>query len=105
MANHPPQQLEALDTLLEKADLQGYLTTGDIMEAFSWDGDDDERLLELFGLLHRQGVEIVIEEEVEGEPDLTKLENSPLEFNSATLESAFLPNLEISPPMTVWGYI
>ena len=51
-----PQKQEALDTLLEKADLQGYLTTGDIMEVFPWDGEDDDRLLELFGLLHRQGI-------------------------------------------------
>jgi len=56
MESHQPQKLEALDTLLEKADLQGYLTTGDIMEVFPWDGGDDERLLELFGFLHYQGV-------------------------------------------------
>ena len=40
--NPHPQELEALDTLLEKADLQGYLTTGDILEVFPWDGEDDE---------------------------------------------------------------
>jgi RNA polymerase primary sigma factor len=94
MANHQPHQLEALETLLEKADLQGYLTTGDIMEVFPWDGDDDERLLELFGLLHRQGVEIVLEEETEPEPDLAKLETSPLDLGSSSLDSALLPNLE-----------
>ena len=94
MSNHQPQQLEALDTLLEKADLQGYLTTGDIMEVFPWDGDDDERLLELFGLLHRQGVEIVIEEEAETEPDLSKLETSALDFNASPLDNALLSNLE-----------
>src|SRR4030066_74941 len=94
MANHQPGESEALDTLLEKADLQGYLTTGDIMEVFPWDGEDDERLLELFGMLHRQGVEIVIEEEPDPEPDLSKLETSPLDFNSSSLETALLPNLE-----------
>jgi RNA polymerase primary sigma factor len=94
MANHEPQQFEALDTLLEKADLQGYLTTGDIMEVFPWDGDDDERLLELFGMLHRQGVEIVIEEEVESEPDLSKLEAISLDLNSSPLETVLMPNLE-----------
>ncbi len=94
MANHQPHQLEALETLLEKADLQGYLTTGDIMEVFPWDGDDDERLLELFGLLHRQGVEIVLEEEAEPEPDLAKLEISPLDLGSSSMDSALLPNLE-----------
>jgi RNA polymerase primary sigma factor len=94
MSNQNPQQFEALDVLLEKADLQGYLTTGDIMEVFPWDGDDDERLLELFGILHRQGVEIVIEEEADSEPDLSKLEGSPLDFNPSGLESSLLPSLE-----------
>jgi RNA polymerase primary sigma factor len=94
MSNQNPQQFEALNVLLEKADLQGYLTTGDIMEVFPWDGDDDERLLELFGILHRQGVEIVIEEEADSEPDLSKLEGSPLDFNPSGLESSLLPSLE-----------
>ena len=89
-----PQKIEALDTLLEKADVQGYLTTGDILEVFPWDGEDDDRLLELFGLLHRQGVEIVIEEDAEPEADLSKLESSPLDFNPAALETSLLPNLE-----------
>ena len=34
-----PHKIEALDTLLEKADVQGYLTTGDILEVFPWDGE------------------------------------------------------------------
>ncbi|MFZ0533247.1 MAG: sigma-70 family RNA polymerase sigma factor [Anaerolineales bacterium] len=93
-SNNQPQKFEALDTLLEKADVQGYLTTGDIWEVFPWDGEDDERLLELFGLLHRQGVEIILEEDSEPEPDLSKLDNSPLDFNSSGLETALLPNLE-----------
>ena len=60
MGNHQPQELETLDTLLEKADLQGYLTTGDIVEVFPWDGEDDERLLELFGMLHRQVMKLLL---------------------------------------------
>jgi RNA polymerase primary sigma factor len=94
MESHQPQKLEALDTLLEKADLQGYLTTGDIMEVFPWDGEDDERLLELFGFLHHQGVEIVLEEETEPEPDISKLETTPLDFTSAVMDTGMLPNLE-----------
>ncbi|HSB66365.1 MAG TPA: sigma-70 family RNA polymerase sigma factor [Anaerolineales bacterium] len=89
-----PQKQEALDTLLEKADLQGYLTTGDILEVFPWDGEDDERLLELFGLLHRQGIEIVIEEDSEPEPDLSKMDQAGLDFNATALDNALLPNLE-----------
>ena len=92
--NPQPQKREALDTLLEKADVQGYLTTGDIMEVFPWDGEDDERLLELFGFLHHQGIEIVIEEEAEPEPDLTKLDVSTLDFNPASLDTVLMPNLE-----------
>jgi RNA polymerase primary sigma factor len=92
--NPQPQKQEALDTLLEKADLQGYLTTGDILEVFPWDGEDDERLLELFGLLHRQGIEIVIEEEAEPEPDLAKLDPAGLDFNASSLDTALLPGLE-----------
>jgi RNA polymerase primary sigma factor len=94
MESHQPQKLEALDTLLEKADLQGYLTTGDILEVFPWDGEDDERLLELFGLLHHQGVEIVLEEETEPEPDISKLETTSLDFTSAVMDNSLLPNLE-----------
>ena len=94
MEKHELQRFEALETLLEKADLQGYLTTGDIMEVFPWEGEDDERLLNLFGLLHRQGVEIVIEEEGEAEADLGKLEGSAMEFNSTAPESSLMPSLE-----------
>ncbi len=94
MSNQNPQQFAGLDVLLEKADLQGYLTTGDIMEVFPWDGEDDERLLELFGTLHRQGVEIVIEEEAESEPDLSKLDGSSMDYSSSGLESSLLPGLE-----------
>lgn len=92
--NPQPQKQEALDTLLEKADVQGYLTTGDILEVFPWDGEDDERLLELFGLLHRQGIEIVIEEEAESEPDLSKLDPAALDYNSTSLDNHLLPGLE-----------
>jgi RNA polymerase primary sigma factor len=89
-----PQKVEALETLLEKADVQGYLTTGDILDVFPWDGEDDERLLELFGLLHRKGVEIVLEEETEPEPDFSKLETSSMEINASMLDGQILPNLE-----------
>ncbi len=94
MSSPHPQPAEAIDTLLEKADLQGYLTTGDIMEALPSDGEEDERLLELFAILHRQGVEIVIEEDAELEPDISKLEASSMDFNPSTLETSLLPNLE-----------
>jgi RNA polymerase primary sigma factor len=89
-----PQKVEALETLLEKADVQGYLTTGDILDVFPWDGDDDDRLVELFGILHRKGVEIILEEEADPEPDFSKLENSSMDLNASGLEAPVLPNLE-----------
>jgi RNA polymerase primary sigma factor len=46
-----------LGNLLEKADLQGYLTPEDIIEVYP--EDDDELLDKLFGTLHRRGVEII----------------------------------------------
>jgi RNA polymerase primary sigma factor len=92
--NPQPQGQEAINTLLEKADLQGYLTAGDILDVFPWDGEDDERLLELFSLLHRQGIEIVIEEEAESEPDLSKLDTTGLEITATGLDTVLLPSLE-----------
>lgn len=89
-----PQKVEALETLLEKADVQGYLTTGDILDVFPWDGEDDDRLVELFGILHRKGVEIVLEEEADPEPDFSKLENSSMDLNASGLDAPVLPTLE-----------
>ena len=64
---------QVLGSLLEKADLQGYLTPEDIIEVYPED-DDDELLDKLFGTLHRRGVEIITDKmdfdrtaELEGE--------------------------------------
>jgi RNA polymerase primary sigma factor len=92
--NPQPQNHEALDTLLEKADVQGYLTAGDILEIFPWDGEDDERLLELFNLLHHQGIEIVLEDDTEAEPDLAKIDTASLDLAGSSLDVNLLPNLE-----------
>jgi RNA polymerase primary sigma factor len=92
--NPQPQKVEVLETLLEKADVQGYLTTGDILEVVPWDGEDDEHLIELFGILHRKGVEIVLEEEAEAEQDFSKLENASLDLNASVLDAPVLSNLE-----------
>jgi len=45
--------------LLEKAGIQGHLTTDDLMEAFPDANKDQERLTFLLGALRRRGVEIV----------------------------------------------
>ena len=61
--NRRVQNGEILGSLLEKADLQGFLTPEDVLEAFPSESDDDELIASLFLALRRQGVEIVTEEE------------------------------------------
>ena len=56
----------ALDILLEKAGVQGYLTTDDLMEVFPDAGRDAERLSVLLLALRRRGVEIVDSEQEPG---------------------------------------
>jgi RNA polymerase primary sigma factor len=52
---------KVLGSLLEKADLQGYLTSEDILEVHPWGEDGEENLKEILKNLRGQGVEIVIE--------------------------------------------
>ena len=85
---------EVLGSLLEKADLQGYLTSEDIVVAFPWDGDDDERMLELFALLRRRGIEILIEEDIELEPYPVRLELCAADLAAPSLEAGFMVSLE-----------
>lgn len=58
---------EALDTLIEKAGVQGYLTTVEVAELFSWVDDYDEDLNDLLLALQGQGVEVIEGESGEGE--------------------------------------
>jgi len=85
---------QVLGTLLEKADLQGYLTSEDIAVAFPWDEDDEERLLELFALLRRRGIEILLEEELEAEPDTSHVEYSANTLAAPSIEAGFFASLE-----------
>jgi len=85
---------QALGSLLEKADTQGYLTSEDIAVAFPWEGEDEERLLELFALLRRRGIEILLEEEVELEPDPARLEMSVADLAAPPIETGFFSTLE-----------
>ncbi len=94
-----PPKTEVLGTLLEKADLQGYLTTEDILEAFSWnsENEDDEQMLNLFELLRRRGIEVLVGED-EPEPGL--------EAETSLHDSEIFPNLEhISPDDSVGLYL
>lgn len=76
---------EALGALLEKAEIQGYLTVEDISEIYPWGQADEERLNDVISFLHRQGVEIadeLTETSLAGDAD-----GSSLDINSnITLE-------------------
>ena len=56
---------EILSMLLEKADIQGYITTEDLMEVYPNASDDRERLEAILGTLRRRGVDILDPEDVE----------------------------------------
>lgn len=69
---------ETLTALLEKADIQGYLTPEDITDVYAWGEEDDERINDLMAILRQQGVEIsddTIELNVDGD--------GVVEFNSS----------------------
>ena len=93
MAHPQPtsHKFDGLSTLLDKADLQGYLTTNDILDLVPWEGD--ERLAELLILLRHRGVEILAEEDPEQEPDPSRLETSGIEIDDS-LDPTVLSNLE-----------
>ncbi len=65
---------EVLSVLLEKAGVQGYLTTDDLMEAAP--DFDTERLSVILSVLRRRGVDIL---DAEGDYDLPADETMPLE--------------------------
>ncbi len=66
---------EVLTTLLEKAGVQGYLTTDDLMEAAP--EVDSERLSVILTVLRRRGVDVY---DPEGEDDSSSDETTPPEF-------------------------
>jgi RNA polymerase primary sigma factor len=53
------QRQLALDLLMEKAGIQGYLTTDDLMEVFPDSARDQKKLGALLGILHQRGLEVV----------------------------------------------
>ncbi len=56
------ENLEGLKMLLEKADIQGYLTTEDLIEVYPDVSKDAERLSAILVALRRRGVDILDEE-------------------------------------------
>ena len=57
--DHPHSKTASLDLLLEKAGIQGYLTTEDLMDIYPEVNRDAERLGKLLAALRREGVDIV----------------------------------------------
>ena len=64
---------EILGMLLEKADVQGYLTTDDLMEVYPDVSEDAERLQAIMGALRRRGVDIFDQDEPSEEDDGERL--------------------------------
>ncbi|MBI4928539.1 MAG: sigma-70 family RNA polymerase sigma factor [Anaerolineae bacterium] len=71
---------EILSLLLEKADVQGYLTTEDLMEVYPNVSEDHERFDAILIALRRRGVDILDHDDAESPFDDLD-ENSPEEFN------------------------
>jgi RNA polymerase primary sigma factor len=65
MVARPKRHQVALETLLEKAGVQGFLTTDDLSEAFPNITRDAERLTVLLAALRRRGVDVLDSEEEE----------------------------------------
>lgn len=88
---------EVLTQLLEKADIQGYLTTEDLMEAVPDIGQESEHMEAILLALRRRGVDIL---DRDGEPEAEEDEQSPAsDFDS-------LSNLEpISSDDTISLYL
>ena len=77
-----PSTAELLSSLLEKADLQGYLIPEDVLEAFPWDSEDDDRLHALFVGLKRRGIEIIsADEEIENPENESGVTETDLFFS------------------------
>lgn len=67
------QNAEVMSMLLEKADVQGFLTTEDLMEFYPEGDDDSEHLSALMVALRRRGVDIL-----DHENDFSLQEEDPL---------------------------
>lgn len=85
------RRTEVLSHLLEKAGVQGYLTTDDLMEVYPEVNKDAERLSVILMALRRRGVDILDSEEGEDAVD----ESTPLEFDFEPLNN-FAPDASVA---------
>ena len=70
---------EIFSMLLEKADVQGYLTTEDLMEVYPDVSRDAERLEAIMTALRRRGVEFYDQDEADLDDDITQFPPSDLD--------------------------
>lgn len=85
---HPERRgrnTESLHLLMEKAGVQGYLTTDDLMQAYPEANQDSERLSALLVMLRRRGVDIL---DADDEPEPIADETAAPEFGYETWSSA-----------------
>ncbi|MBN1178946.1 MAG: RNA polymerase sigma factor RpoD [Anaerolineae bacterium] len=78
--------MDTVSELLERAELQGYLTSGDILEVLPEAEDSLEQLEEIFISLHELGIE-VYEEDVEVEEDVDVIDEDDEEDEFYDLSS------------------
>ena len=90
---------EILSMLLEKADVQGYLTTEDLMEFYPQVNEDADRLEAIVLALRRRGVDILDQED--GEPNFDETEESFTEGEA----DPFMDLTRISSDDTVGLYL
>jgi RNA polymerase primary sigma factor len=90
---------EILSMLLEKADVQGYLTTEDLMELYPQVSEDADRLEAIVLALRRRGVDILDQDESENVYDDTEENISDSEVDS------FVDLARISSDDTVGLYL
>ncbi|HVO72034.1 MAG TPA: sigma-70 family RNA polymerase sigma factor [Aggregatilineaceae bacterium] len=69
--DHRRRNHEVLNLLLEKASVQGYLTTDDLLEIYPDVGEDSEHLSVIMLTLRNRGVEVLDSEEYDGTDDGT----------------------------------
>jgi RNA polymerase primary sigma factor len=96
-AVRPNQHRVALDLLLEKAGVQGYLTTDDLMELFPDVNRDAERLSLLLLALRRRGVDVIDSE--------NDLDSDSTQGEIAQIELFPIPDETISSDDTVGLYL
>jgi RNA polymerase primary sigma factor len=96
---HKQRNTEILSMLLEKADVQGYLTTEDLMEFYPHVSEDADRLEAIVLALRRRGVDILDQEEHE-----IPFDENEENINDSDVES-FVDLTRISSDDTVGLYL